>query len=125
MNLKYLQMTTFLKDGCTNIDDFMCGKIKPFDDVPVKEDYWFHELIKPSEYDDDCMALLSVMLPALMKLAQDRFQDQLPGGAYASPTAELREEAAGVPVHNKLCETVFARADFLLHNKPNISTIAM
>ena len=96
MNLKYLQMTTFLKDACTNIDDFMCGKIKPFDDVPVKEDYWFHELIKPSEYDDDCMALLSVMLPALTKLVQDRFQDQLPGGAYASPTEELREETAGV-----------------------------
>ena len=49
INLKYLQMTTFLKDACTNIDDFMCGKIKPFDDVPVKEDYWFHELIKPSD----------------------------------------------------------------------------
>ena len=69
--------------------------------------------------------VLSVMLPALMKLAHDRFQDQLPGGAYASPTEELREETASVPVHNKLCKTVFVRADFLLHDKPNISTIAM
>ena len=42
-----------------------------------------------------------------------------------SPTEELREETAGVPVHNNLCKTVFARADFLLHDKPNISTIAM
>ena len=125
MNLKYLELTTFLKDACVNIEEFMCGKMKPFGDIPVKDDYWFHELIKPSVYDDDCTALLSVMLPALAKLAQERFRDQLPGGTYANPSEELREETESVPVHNKMCETVFARADFLLHNKPNISTIAM
>ena len=125
MNLKYLELTTFLKDACVNIEEFMCGKMKPFRDIPVKDDYWFHKLIKPSVYDDDCTALLSVMLPALAKLAQERFRDQLPGGTYANPSEELREETESVPVHNKMCETVFARADFLLHNKPNISTIAM
>ena len=73
MNLKYLELTSFLKDACTNTEDFMSGKMKPFEDIPVKEDYWFHELVKPSVYDDDCAALLSVMLPALTKLAQERF----------------------------------------------------
>ena len=58
MNLKYLKLTTFLRAACTNIEDFMSGKMKPFEDIPVKEDYWFHELIKPSVYDDDCVALL-------------------------------------------------------------------
>ena len=71
MNLKYLELTTFLKDACVNIEEFMCGKMKPFEDIPVKEDYWFHELVKPSVYDD-CTALLSVMLPALAKLVQER-----------------------------------------------------
>ena len=65
------------------------------------------------------------MLLALTKLAQERFKDQLPGGTYADPTEELREETVSVPVHNKMCETVFAQADFLLHSKPNISTIAV
>ena len=125
MNKKYLEMTTFLKDASTNAEDFMCGQMKPFDDIPVKEDYWFHELIKPSVYDVDCITLLSIMLPALAKLAQERFKDQLPGGTYADPTEELTKETESVPLHNKMCETVFARADFLLHNKPNISTVAV
>ena len=30
-----------------------------------------------------------------------------------------------MPLHNKQCETLFARTDFLLHSKPNISMIAM
>ena len=101
-------MTTFLKDASTNAEDFICGQMKPFDDIPVKEDYWFRELIKPSVYDVDCITLLSIMLPALAKLAQDRFKDQLPGGTYADPTEELREETESVPLHNKMCETVFA-----------------
>ena len=61
MNKKYLEMTTFLKDASTNAEDFICGQMKPFDDIQVKEDYWFHELIKPSVYDVDCITLLSIM----------------------------------------------------------------
>ena len=73
INKKYLELTSFLRDACINVEDFMCGQMKPFDDILIKEDCWFHELIKPSVYENDCITLLSVMLPALTKLAQERF----------------------------------------------------
>ena len=103
----------------------MAGNIRPFPDIEIKEDCWYEDLVTPSKYDDDCASLLSVMLPALAKLAGNRFQDHLPGGIYSDPSKEFKQQTKSVPVHNKLCETVFARADFLLQNKPNVSTIAL
>lgn len=125
MNVKYLELTTFLRDSAINVVEFMLGNLRPFQDIEIKEDFWFEELIKPSGFDDDCSALLSVILPALAKLAEERFRDQLPGGIYSEPSLDLRKQTTSMPLHNKQCETVFARADFLLCSKPKISMIAM
>ena len=125
MNVKYLELTTFLRDSAINVVEFMLGNLRPFQDIEIKEDFWFEELVKPSGFDDDCSALLSVILPALAKLAEERFRDQLPGGIYSELSLDLWKQTTSMPLHNKLCETVFARADFLLHSKPKISMIAM
>ena len=65
MNVKYLELTTFLWDLAINVVEFMLGNLRPFQDIEIKEDCWFEELVKPSGFDDDCSALLSVILTAL------------------------------------------------------------
>ena len=125
MNVKYLELTTFLRDSAINFVEFMLGTLRFFQDIEIKKDCWFEELVKPSGFDDDCSALLSVILPALAKLAEVRFRDQLPSGIYSEPSLDLKKKTTSMPLHNKQCETAFARADFLLHGKPNISMIAM
>ena len=106
MNVKYLELTTFLRDSAINVVEFMLGNLRPFQDMEIKEDCWFGELVKPSGFDDDCSALLSVILPALAKLAEERFRDQLPGGIYSESSLELRKQTTRMPLHNKHCETV-------------------
>ena len=65
MNEHYLQLVTFLKD-CENImEDFLTGKVRPFPDVAVKEDVMFEALKAESEYDTDCIVILSTLLTCL------------------------------------------------------------
>ena len=82
INLNYMEMTNFLKDAAQNIEDFMSGKLKSFPDIYIKNDCWFEDPIPPLQYDCDCATLLSIMLPALCKLAEERFKDQLPEGYF-------------------------------------------
>ena len=104
--------------------EFLIGKMQPFEDLQIKEDYWFAHLIRTQLYDD-CIALLSIMLSALAVLPQEKFRDQLSEGMYSETSLLLTQETAHVPIHNKKCDTVFAKADFLLHSEPNFSTIPM
>ena len=90
----------------------MTGNIRPFPDIEIKEVCWYEDLVTPSKYDDDCASFLSVMLPALAKLAENRFQDQLPGGIFSEPIEEFKQKTTSGPVHNKLCETVLPELTF-------------
>lgn len=124
MNERYLQLVTFLRDiKDDRMEDFICGRIRPFPDVLVKEDVMFQALIADSKYDADCIVILSSVLPALAKLTQRLYHDHLPGGRYANPSQDLRRAARGTAKHNKLCETIFAFYDQLLRTRPHISTI--
>ena len=71
---------TFLKVASQNVMDFMTGTMQPFEEIQIKEDYWFDQLIKPSTYDDDCNALLSIMLPtSIMYIDTAMVQGSLSG----------------------------------------------
>ncbi len=123
INSKLKELLNYVTKASTQIPQFMSGDLPSFGEV--KEDWSYTALVEPSKYDDDCAAMLAHMLPATAELLNRRFEDQLPGGVYAKPSAALRKTTASVPLHNKKCETVFARADFLLRCKPSISTISM
>ena len=125
MNVKCIQLTTFLRDATANVTDFMTGNIRAFPDIEIKEDCWYEDLVTPSKYDDDCASLLPVMPPDLAKLAENIFQKQLLGCIYSEPSEEFKQKTTSLSVHNKLCETVFARTDFLLQNKQNVSIITL
>jgi len=123
MNVHYLNFITALKDAIENVDEFMAGKIRPFP-TQVKENEVFKVLVEASEFDDNCMAMLNVILPAVCRYIQRKFEDFLPGGKYAETSPELKQKTASVEKHNKHCERVFAYYDQLLRFKPNISTLA-
>ncbi len=125
LNSRYLALVKFLKDACLDIPKFMAGDMTPFADIQVKKDFYYDELVKNSEHDADTEAILNVCLPAMTVLLEERFADQLPGGIYDNPSPELRKATTSVPLHNKFSETVFARTDFLLKNKPNVSMLAL
>lgn len=71
MNRYYTMLSDGLRNAALNINDFMTGKCKPFPDIPVKEDYVYELLLKESQYDNDCEAILSVLLPALSQMAKE------------------------------------------------------
>lgn len=67
-----------------------------------------------------------MLLPALFKLSQSIFKDQLPGGRWETVTDEMRRRSSGTSKHNKFLESVFGYLDNLLRMKPNtcISVLA-
>ena len=113
MNVKYLELTTFLRDSAINVVEFMLGNMRPFQDIEIKEDFWFEELVKPSGFDDDYSALLSVILPALAKLAEERFRDQLPGGIYSEPSLDLQRQTTSITVYQAVLQKAAKRTKSL------------
>ena len=127
MNQRYLQLLNYIKDAALNTDAFMCGKLKLYEDVSVKDDAILQALVEPSECDGDCKVVLSIVLPTLAKLVENMYRDHLPGGIHAtdeSLSSEKRRQSASTPKHNKYCETIFGFLDWQLKTKPNLSTLA-
>ena len=125
MNEHYLQLTNYLKDAAMNVDNFMNGTLLPFgDDTYVKRDKILECLITPSDHDTDACTVLSVILPAMAKLAQSHFRDHLPGGVYDNPSEQMRELTKSVEKHNKFSESVFGYLDRLLRFKPHLKTLS-
>ena len=64
------------------------------------------------------------MLPALVMFFRKHFKDFLPGGSMENLVAE-NVSVAGLPKHNKFCETVFGYFDQLLRTTPALSTLTI
>ena len=108
-----LTSSLHLKMPLKNVDEFMAGKIRPFP-TQVKENEVFEVLVEASEFDENCMAMLNINLPAVCRYIRRKFEDFLPGGKYAETSPELKQKTASVEKHH----------DQLLRFKPNISTLA-
>ena len=122
MNLKYLELLTFLSDVVHNLEEFIQGKLLVFPSVQIKNDKILEKLLEPSVYDDNVILILSVVIPALAKLIQHQYGDHLPGGVHETIN---KEETISVDKHNKFPERVFSLVDHILSAKPNISTLAL
>ena len=126
MNKYYLQLVNFFNDAQANIEIFMKGKLLPFGETTVvKNDALLTALLIPCwQYDYLVVVCLSVLLPALCKLAKKIFTDHLPGGRWENVTDDMRLRSSGTAKHNKFSESVFGYLDNLLRMKPNISVLA-
>jgi hypothetical protein len=71
-----------------------------------------------------CESFLSVILVALVKYVNRKFEDFLPGGIYSDPSDELKSKVGSVEKHSKFSERIFAYFDNLLRFKPHINTLA-
>ena len=128
MNKKYSELLDFFTTANDDIALFMKGGILPFgDDTYVHEDQVYRCLVADDEYDDVVETFLHIIFPALAVLSQKQFKDHLEGGIHSNlSTADTtsKERYQSTPKHNKYAESVFGLLDFLLKQKPNITTLA-
>ncbi|XP_052225068.1 uncharacterized protein LOC127840695 [Dreissena polymorpha] len=121
-NDRLIILADYLKHASSHIEDFICGKMMLYDDVPVKEDKIYKYLLESSEIDKHVIVILSVMLPAFAQLIKNHYKEHLPGGALVNLNLI---QTKSVDKHNKFPERVFSYVDHLLSCKPNINTITM
>ena len=96
-----------------------------FPEKYLRRDAWWDAVLEPNEeYDAHTITSLGVMLPALVMFFRKHFKDFLPGGSMENLTAE-NTNVAGLPKHNKFCETVFGYFDRQLRTTPALSTLTI
>ena len=89
----------------------------------VKKDQVHGYLSEPnSDIDDDCYAMLKVVLPSIAKLLKIHYGDLMLMNTEANEVE--KEETSSVVKHNKFAERVFAYTDYLLKTKPAICHIS-
>jgi hypothetical protein len=104
MNKHYLELTTFLNDASQDLDGFISGRMLPFgENTYIKRGKVFEKLISQSEHDGNTCTILSIVLPAIAKLAQNNFRDHLPGGTFENLSEQQIEVTKSVASLAKVC----------------------
>ena len=99
MNKHYLELTTFLNDASQDLDGFISGRMLPFgENTYIKRGKVFEKLISQSEHDGNTCTILSIVLPAIAKLAQNNFRDHLPGGTFENLSEQQIEVTKSVAI---------------------------
>lgn len=129
MNVHYNNLLLFLESfDDSNIDEFINGNKLVFgEDTYVKRDCILDNLLQPSPYDNLVIVYLRIIFPALSLLCRHLFKDHLPGGILAQldiNDQELRNKYRSVPKSSKYAESVFGLLDYILRQKPNVTTLA-
>ena len=95
--------------------------------ITVKDEV-YNELFKETNDEEidsvteHCLRILSCSAAILLRC---QLEDQLPGGKFYSPSAEIFMETRTTPKHNIICEHDFAHLDRKLKECPQISNIAL
>ncbi len=84
----------------------------------------YHELFQSEETDELTLDFLRLLCSSSAVLLRRQLDEQLPGGKFYSPSAEILRETQGAPKHNIISERDFAKLGAQLLRKPNMSTIA-
>ncbi|KAJ8353653.1 hypothetical protein SKAU_G00212200 [Synaphobranchus kaupii] len=91
------------------------------------QDILFEELFRESA-DEEFQVLtqqaLELVMSAMQILLERQAADQLPGGKYWDPSAQIQAHASNVPTTNMLSERDFAVLDLLVRQKPSARTIS-
>ena len=117
------QMEEFSKDAHLLLKEHVVvpGGITVQDDV-------YKELFKETD-DEELDSLtehcLRILCCSGAILLQHKLEDQLPGGKFYSPSAEIFPETKTTPKHNIICECDFAHLDKKLKESPQISNVAL
>lgn len=121
MNKYFTQLIEFCEKVNENLPEFLKGKFLAFEDSYVKDDCILKSLLTPTEHDATVMTYLAIIFPALGLLCRHLFKDH-PDVDTNDPS--IRNKLKCVPKTNKYSESVFGMLDFILKQKPNVSTIA-
>lgn len=71
MNVKYLQLVTFLDDSSKNIQSFMNGELLVFgDNTYIEKDEIYNSLVTSDQYDNIVEVFLQVLLPTLCTVSK-------------------------------------------------------
>ncbi|XP_052268392.1 uncharacterized protein LOC127869771 [Dreissena polymorpha] len=125
MNVKYLQLVTFLDDSSKNIQSFMNGELLVFgDNTYIEKDEIYNSLVTSDQYDNIVEVFLQVLLPTLCTVSKKLFVDHLPGGKLTGLSDEMKDKVKNAPKTSCYAESVFGQLDHLLRTKPNMSTLA-
>jgi len=125
MNVKYLQLVTFLDDSSKNTQSFMNGELLVFgENTYVEKDEIYNSLVTSDQYDNIVEVFLQVLLPTLCTVSRNLFVDHLPGGKFHEISPDMKEKVKHAPKTSCYAESVFAQLDHLLRTKPNMSTLA-
>ena len=95
--------------------------------ITVK-DKVYNELFKETNDEEidsvteHCLRILSCSAAILLRR---QLEDQLPGGKFYNPLAEIFMETRTTPKHNIICECDFAHLDRKLKECPQISNVAL
>ena len=71
------------------------------------------------------LEIFQTLFHAFSALISRLVDDHLPGGKYDEPSSQFLVQTASVPKTNVISERDFARLDWLLHEKPNASTLSL
>ena len=114
--VEYSVNSTSLMDGETMFDDYLVTR----DDV-------YAELFRATgDVEVDCLTqeCLELICCTCSLMVRSQLTDQLPGGKYHQPSADILEETANCQRTNVLSERDFAQYDRMLSMKPTLSTVA-
>ena len=126
IGLKYQEVIDFLTTHGNDPQHILAGQahLSFTNQHALANSVIYQFLIRPWAHDDTVTVLLGMILPAMARALQRIFADHLEGGRWVDAPAEVRQQAAGLPKHNKFSESVFGHLDPLIREKPNITTIA-
>ena len=125
MNHTYKDLVDFF-DKCAQDEDALLDFIhgtSPFSEHLVEHDEVLEKLAKPSELDVQCAKLLQPVMLALKTYLEKAVKENLPGGQYWETDDNVKSVTQAAPRHNKAPERVFGILDYLVHHRPNASTI--
>ena len=126
MNLFYHQLNTFLK-SCDDVDfmlQFMSGKQKPFADEYLEMDSILEQLVEDNSQDSLSAVIMQPCLAAFQLYIKRTVPEHLPSGKYWEASDDVRQYTKSTTKHNKNPERIFGQLDFLVHHRPNVSTLS-
>jgi len=127
LNSQWLLLVEFLECNSTDPTPIMTAQpVFTNDAATITKDHLYHNLFLNSNNIDDEETRKALMLICnnMAILVKRQLKDQLPGGKYFMPSAEVVEATNSAPLHNKISEADFSDLDRLVTRAPQKSTIS-
>ncbi|XP_069103061.1 putative leucine-rich repeat-containing protein DDB_G0290503 [Argopecten irradians] len=118
MNEHWLQLKVFLEQYQQHPEDLLKGN-QTFRGASIDKDEVYEKLIEPNaQYDKPTLEAIQSICRAMLPVITRQLEDQLPGGKYDNPSADLVQETSTAPLTNRLSEADFSDLDRSVNQAP-------